>query len=186
MTLETIYYIGQTVAVVAILISLIFVGIQMRDGNRLARAQMHQEISDSFINLVMTLPDESDSFFEAWFSLDAYKQLGRRDSEMVNATMLGLWKHFENVYYQHKSGFVEDTYFQSTTQFMSIFRAREGIRFWWDGRKAVFAPEFVAFVETLKTPDMPVDMKAVMQGGLASDADAANPDKIPTPEEPGE
>ena len=169
MDLETIYYIGQTVAVVAILVSLIFVGIQMRDGNRLARAQMHQEISNSFINLVMTLPDENDAFFEAWFSLDAYRQLGRRDSEMVNATMLGLYKHFENVYYQHKSGFVEDTYFQSTTQFMSIFRAREGIRFWWDGRKAVFAPEFVAFVETLKTPGMPIDMKALARGGPAPD-----------------
>ncbi|GLQ19181.1 hypothetical protein ACFFUB_12250 [Algimonas porphyrae] len=173
MSLETIYYIGQTVAVVAILISLVFVGIQIRDGNRLARAQMHQEISDSFINLVMTLPDESDMFFEAWFSVVAYKQLGRRDSEMVNAILLGLYKHFENVYYQYKSGFVEETYFQSTTQFMSIFRAREGIQFWWDGRKAVFAPEFVAFVETLSIPDMPIDMKATTRGEGVSERSKA-------------
>jgi len=163
MTLETIYYIGQTVAVIAILVSLIFVGIQMRDGNRLARAQMHQDISDSFIQLVMTLPDESDTFFEAWFSLEAYKKLGRRDTEMLTATMLALWKYFENVYYQHKNGFVDEEYFQSTTKFMSIFLAREGIRFWWDGRKAVFATEFITFVETLKTSDMPVDMKAILQ-----------------------
>lgn len=183
MTLETIYYIGQTVAVIAILISLIFVGMQMRDSNRLARAQMHQEISDSFINLVMTLPDESDEFFEAWFSLELYQKLGRRDSEMFNAIMLGLWKHFENVYYQHKSGFVEETYFQSTTQFMSIFRSREGVRFWWEGRKAVFAPEFIAFVKTLKTPDMPIDMKAVIQSKLMlGEGDAASDRK---PEEPG-
>jgi|GEM_PF-902526 len=182
MDLETIYYIGQTIAAAAILISLIFVGIQMRDGNRLARAQMHQEISDSFIQMVLALPDRNDAFYEAWFSKETYKTLGRSDTELVNGILLGLWRHFENVYYQHKSGFVEDTYFQSTTQFMSLFLAREGVQFWWEGRKAVFAPEFVAFVETLKTPAMPIDMKAILRGQPASDAEDANADA--TREEP--
>jgi len=160
MTLETVYYVGQTVAVIAILVSLIFVGIQMRDGNRVARAQMHQQISDSFISLVMTLPREDDRFYEAWLSSEVYKELGRSESETMNGVMLALWRHFENVYYQHKNGFVDKEYFQSTSRFMSIFIWREGIRFWWDGRKAVFAPEFASFMETLERPDMPLDMKA--------------------------
>jgi hypothetical protein len=47
MTLESIYYIGQTVAVVALLASLVFVGLQVRharhqteQANKLARAEM--------------------------------------------------------------------------------------------------------------------------------------------------
>ena len=182
MTLETIYYIGQTVAVIAILISLIFVGIQMRDSNRLARAQMHQEISDSFTNLVMTLPREHDRFYEAWFSPEAYKKLDRSESETMNGTMLALWKHFENVYYQHKNGFVDGEYFQSTSRFVSIFIWREGVRFWWEGRKAVFAPEFVSFVETLEQPDMPLDMKTMAHSGVADIT--ASSDTAPIPEEP--
>ena len=160
MTLETIYYIGQTVAVIAILVSLIFVGIQMRDSNRLARAQMHQEISESFTSLVMTLPREDDRFYEAWFSVEVYQSLKRSESETMNATLLALWKHFENMYYQHKNGFVDGEYFQSTSRFMSIFIWREGIRLWWEGRKAVFAVEFVSYVETLEKPTMPLDMNA--------------------------
>ncbi|NNE41455.1 MAG: hypothetical protein HKN14_11130 [Marinicaulis sp.] len=49
MTLENIYYIGQTIAVIALIISLIFVGIQVRQSkqqteqaNRLAKAQLSE------------------------------------------------------------------------------------------------------------------------------------------------
>ena len=40
MTLENIYYIGQTLAVMAILASLIFVGFQVRQNARHTRAQI--------------------------------------------------------------------------------------------------------------------------------------------------
>lgn len=48
MSLENIYYIGQTLAVVAILGSLIALLIQMRQGNRLVRAQLTSEIQAAF------------------------------------------------------------------------------------------------------------------------------------------
>ena len=174
MTLESIYYIGQTIAVVAILISLIFVGIQMRNGNRLARAQMHQQISDSFTQLMQLIIDESDDFFDAFFSAEAYQRLNRAKLETYNARQLAAWKQYENVFYQHKNGFVAEEYWRSTTKFMAVIIAREGIRFWWDGRKNTFAPEFIAFVETLKTPDMPIDMKAAAQGEPTPDGDDAS------------
>ena len=39
MTLETIYYIGQTIAVFALVASLIFVGVQIRDNSRAVKDQ---------------------------------------------------------------------------------------------------------------------------------------------------
>jgi len=81
MTLESIYYIGQTIAVLAILISLIFVGIQMRDGNRLARAQMHQQISDGFTQLLAGLDIHEDEFYEAMHDAKIYRDLSRGMTE---------------------------------------------------------------------------------------------------------
>lgn len=160
MSLEAIYYIGQTIAVIAILVSLIFVGIQMRDGNRLARAQMHQQIADSFTEVAAVMIDENADFYEALYSPKIYQSLTRENFEKFNARMLALWKHYENVFYQYKNGFVAEEYWQSTAQYMALLVSRGGIRFWWEGRKQTFAAEFITFVDGLVTPAMPLDMKS--------------------------
>lgn len=51
MTLETIYYIGQTIAVGAILISLVAIYIQQRKDHALARAENQREILREIENL---------------------------------------------------------------------------------------------------------------------------------------
>ena len=48
MTLENIYYIGQTIAVVAILGSLAGIYFQQRQANKIARSDMSQRVSSSF------------------------------------------------------------------------------------------------------------------------------------------
>ena len=74
MTLETVYYITQIIAVAAVLASLIFVGIQIRqnteqakDANRLARAQMHQQIADGFTQVMSFSMHTEDKLIEAIF-----------------------------------------------------------------------------------------------------------------------
>lgn len=42
MSFEDVYYIGQNIAVLALIISLVFVGLQVRLANRLARADMSE------------------------------------------------------------------------------------------------------------------------------------------------
>jgi len=51
MTLENIYYIGQTIAVGAILVSLVAIYIQQRKDHALARAEHQREILDSSTRL---------------------------------------------------------------------------------------------------------------------------------------
>jgi len=181
MTLETLYFITQIVAVGAILISLVFVGIQMRDANRLARAQMHHQIADGFTQLMQLVVDDSDDFFEAFYSAEAYQRLNRSKLETFNARQLAAWKYYENVYYQHKNGFVADEYWQSTTRLMVVLINREGIRYWWDARKNTFALEFVSLVDNLEAPDMPVDMKTLGRAALDAGDGAAQPDQCKGP-----
>jgi hypothetical protein len=163
MTLEAIYYIGQTIAVIAILISLIFVGIQIRDGNHLARAQMHQQIADNFTQVMQLAVDGDEEQYAALFSAEKFQNLSRVKLENLNARLLGIWKHYENVFYQHKNGFLHDAYWQSTMQYLAVWKAREGATIWWNGRKHTFAADFVTFVDSLEMPIMPVDMKQIAE-----------------------
>ena len=55
MTLESIYYIGQTIAVAAILGSLVAIYAQQRQANKIARMDMSQRVSDSFAGTMREL-----------------------------------------------------------------------------------------------------------------------------------
>ncbi|PHS22314.1 MAG: hypothetical protein COA84_12865, partial [Robiginitomaculum sp.] len=62
MTLESIYYIGQTVAVVAILASLVFVGMQVRQSNRAADQANDLARTELTLSVLNDVTDFSDRF----------------------------------------------------------------------------------------------------------------------------
>ena len=74
MTLESIYYIGQTIAVLALVMSLIFVGMQMRRANELARNEVSDRVVEAFAEKLQTVM--ADAEFSAVF-MRAYA--GRSD-----------------------------------------------------------------------------------------------------------
>lgn len=157
MSLETIYYISQIIAVLAVLASLIFVGIQIqqnteqaKDANRLARAQMHQQIADGFTEAMSLTLQIDDEIVESVFMNGITDQAGVAEMQKFSALMLGLLKHLENVFYQHKEGFVANEYWQSTCNYLILLLGRHGARQWWDKRKSVFANEFTQFVDELE------------------------------------
>lgn len=58
MTLENFYYAFEIVGVTAVLASLLFVGIQIRDANRLSRTQMTQDLRSKFLDLMNILIED--------------------------------------------------------------------------------------------------------------------------------
>jgi len=183
MTLETLYYISQIIAVLAVLASLIFVGIQIRqntaqaeNANKLARAQMHHQIADGFTQAMLLTLQAEDETVEKLFMKWKPDAASMAEMQKFSALMLGLCKHLENVFYQHKQGFIADAYWQSTCNYMALLLGREGSKQWWTERKAVFAPEFTDFVDALEAPHV---FKELDEAGnpLPPQADTEEPDE---------
>jgi hypothetical protein len=73
MSLESIYYIGQTIAVAAILVSLLFVAYQTRQTHRLARMELTRSLlaeTRSFADVLSASPEMSDFMFDARIATD--------------------------------------------------------------------------------------------------------------------
>lgn len=60
MTLESIYYIGQTLAVAAILVSLIFVGVQVRQNSKSMRMAAYQAAQERLDNVRQMIVENAD------------------------------------------------------------------------------------------------------------------------------
>lgn len=95
MTLETIYYIGQTVAVVAILASLGAIWLQMRQGHQIARAELSNEFRQAYQNLTLRIVDDPE--LTRAFNL-LVVQRGRLDDEVTLNRMIGWFGAYSNIY----------------------------------------------------------------------------------------
>ena len=149
MTLESIYYIGQTIAVVAILGSLIGVFVQMRQANRLARAQLTSSSQDLIADHTRYVI-ENDTFARIYHqAMFTSKRLTDEEcTRYISWAEKGLM-NLERVYNLHRNHLVEP----------DIVRRLEAMMVWqlqmsplsragWEANKALrFSPEFIAYFD---------------------------------------
>lgn len=120
MTLENIYYIGQTIAVVAVLASLIFVGVQvrlstaqMKQSNNLARADMSERITSGYADSLREISSNSElagAFRKVMFD---HEELSPIEQTQIltyfNLTMM----NFRAAYIASREGLVETSQLES-------------------------------------------------------------------------
>ena len=152
MTLENINYIAQIFGAVAIFGSLIFVGIQVRQNTAMSRAEVHQQLSDTFTTYLETLSNHSSIVFGAINSRAGLEKLSDEELLRFSFLMVGLFKIWENAYYQHQNGFLTARNWQSNVNWMLTWYHMPGIQIWWRVRKDLFAEEFQAFLEASSRP----------------------------------
>lgn len=169
MTLETIYYIGQTVAVIAIIISLSFVGLQMRQNDRTAQAQIHQEIADAYNAMILTSAIDGGALFRAALSEKSIEEIDDQDLDNLSALLVTWFKWFENAYFQHKNGFLTDEYFEAYSRHLIAVYHRPAVQIWWRARGFVFAPEVRAILERSSPPEGARTLRQLAQQEASAD-----------------
>ena len=106
-TLEQVYLLGQTIAAVAVVISLVYVGIQVRQNTYATRSAARQTISgfniewygmaiDSKILADAILKDSDDG------------ALDKHEEQCLFFWHMMRWRTLENAYYQHHNRLLDD------------------------------------------------------------------------------
>ena len=95
MTLETVYYIGQTVAVLAILLSLVGIWLQMRQSQQIARADLSNQLRLAYQNLTFRMVDDPELVHG--FRVLVIER-GRLDDDITLGRMMGWFGAYANLY----------------------------------------------------------------------------------------
>ena len=80
MTLEQMFFISQTVAAFAIVGSLLFVAMELRNSNRDSRHRELEETREKYTRLILAIvgnPDLSRVWFDGIHNIDALEPAGR-------------------------------------------------------------------------------------------------------------
>jgi len=147
MTSEQVVAISQSVAAVGVILSLVFLAIQLRQNTRAVRASSIQ-------NLVQSLSDTAefnvDNEYLVPIMLKANTQpesLTGEERARLHFWFVMAFRRFEGVYFQRKLGLVDSAITDGFERsHLSILASKSGQTWWADG-KTIFNSGFVAYID---------------------------------------
>jgi len=146
MTLENIYYIGQTIAVVAILASLVFVALQMRASTQARKLEsLNVALGVHAQKIALLTGDDARAELFRKFALN-FDELSLNERGRIHALLWERSASFNQIVYLHSKGLVSDEEFlQQQATFVSILRTPGGRR-WWRIFQIQAPPKYSAYM----------------------------------------
>ena len=129
--------IGEVVAGAAVIASLVFVGLELRQNTAAIQAQTRQGLADrggQFITSISENPELARAFDLMWNPYGGTPRdvvLTYTDSVQARSALVGLLRHIENVYLQYHEGVVDETVLNSYGfRNTPVFQGPEFAEFW--------------------------------------------------------
>ncbi len=144
MTLEDLSYIAQTVGVLAILASLLFVGRQLQQAQKIERAAAQRELLarvSEFTWKISPIGAESDLFVKGLMDFD---DAPARQQGYLSAALADFVFITESALNMHKNGFFSDGTWQGIEGVALAMLRTPGGAQWWRYGQHYIGPEIVA------------------------------------------
>ena len=152
MTLPELAAIGEIVSSVAVIISLVYLAIQIRQNTEAERTSTYQSIVSDFgalNNNMASTPELSDMFVRG---LEDFNQFNPSERARISQAFFQCFRYFENMFYQHHRGYLDEEIWVGWKRLILTYYSRPGFQTWWEFRKDVYSEPFVKFLASEK-PD---------------------------------
>ncbi len=142
--------IRETLGALAVVASLVFVGLEIRQNTRSAQVSAYQDLIGQ-ISELNTLPFENPEFGRlllgnAVFAGEAGDLTDLETAQLNNYLWL-LFRHGDMAFYQYERGLLSEERLRSATMPMTTRLIYPYFRDEWERRKANFAPEYQSYVD---------------------------------------
>ena len=148
MNLSDLASIGSLVSGMAVVVSLIFLALQIRQSNLNQRAIVHQTRVTRSADLVLRAIEPS--LLSAWMmgahgDPDIGAERHWQYVHLMRTFLLGM----EDTFFQHRIGLMDDNVFQGVNQLMHRHFAQPGMRAVWKQLRDAFDPAFAVYGDRL-------------------------------------
>ena len=138
--------IGEIVGAVAVVVTLAYLAVQIRQNTKAVKATSHHAITDSF-NSISVLIAQDPKVGRLW-RLGNEDLSNLTDDEQVSHAflMLAYMRVFETLYYQRKIGTMEEQLFAAEEQTLRWVLTQPGFLAWWESNPISFSVEYRDYV----------------------------------------
>lgn len=147
MSIEDLSSIGEIIAAIATVVTLVYLAIQLRQNTRALKASTFQSISSELgqnVQPLLQTPDMAAIFAKGMNEPDALTM----DERLKNQAMyLAMFRRLESVFVQTELGSIDREFVLGPElSLLSIINSQFG-REWWESAKPIFYKPFVTHVE---------------------------------------
>lgn len=148
LSIEQLGNIGEFVGSVGVLISLVYLALQVRRNTETERTRTYQSVVSDFGQLNHTLaasPDLSMLFVNA---MEDFEGLSSAERARMSQLFYSSFRSFENMFYQNSRGYLEEDVWMGWRRIMLAYFHRPGFQSWWRLRRDVFSATFANYLES--------------------------------------
>jgi hypothetical protein len=156
--LDRVHKIGEFIAAIAVVISLIFVGIEVKQNNSIQIQQATQNLSRDWSDVVAAYQDPNLACLFIRLGNDR-ANLTAQEATQIEAVIWRIYKVYEQLHYQNVQGMVDASVWNGFKRLIMIEASYETFRVWWGGYQATFSPRFREFLDELMA-EIPVNTEA--------------------------
>jgi hypothetical protein len=137
---------AELVGIAAIVASLIFVGLQMRQSHEIALVTLYQMRADA-AREVMVASLQSDGLVRAFERMDAGESPTPADTYFLETSLQLLFNHFENSHFLYQRGFLTEEHWLSDIANLTSTLMDPEAREIWDATKHVYRTSYVDAID---------------------------------------
>ena len=149
MTLQDIGNIGEFVAAVATLATLIYLAVQIRQNTDSVKAAAAQSVLEALNEALQSAASSPQQARVVVLGQTDYGKLSDDERMQFMIWFLGWFRILEQAYHSHLLGHLEPRIWNGHARHLEGVMQAPAIRRWWKLRRSVFSSEFQEFVEDL-------------------------------------
>lgn len=168
MSWDAISAISQAVGSVAVVLSVLYLAVQVHQSNRVAKVAAQDAAAAAVRDVTNTFMDNAEMARIWRIGLENLGSLSVDDQARFFHGTHQFLKAFETIHYHHVNGLMDEQMWAGWQELLRHYIASPGIRHYWNLRGALFSERFRQYIAVMHPPD---DRRTV--GGLAEEkADA--------------
>ncbi len=144
---------GEVAGAVAVVVSLLYLSAQIRQGNRVAKAAAQESLAYSVRDITRQMAGDPEVYRIFQQGVEEFDSLEGDDRGRFFHLAFQFGKAFESAHYHHERGLLDDGTWEGWLTVLGHYFHAPGWRKYWALRSDLYSPEFRAFVATVPKPD---------------------------------
>lgn len=149
MTLQELGSLGEFVGSVGVIVSLVYLAVQIRQNTRSVRASTQQafvDVNASFAGLLISNPHMAQVYRTG---IDDHSRLSEDEQVQFDMLMVTYFRNMQNLFQQHERGVLEYDVWEGSMRNMRWYMRQPGVAAWWETRSRMFSARFCEFLASL-------------------------------------
>jgi hypothetical protein len=146
-TLNELGNLGEFISGLAVVVTLVYLALQIRYNTRAVRSSMHQDMVESTLRIAESVSDNADIARIVLKADEDYGSLTKEEQVRFEAYAERVFGNFESVFYSYRNSMIEEDLWESWESSFLDDISRDSMRRFWKDERPLHLRDFMDFVD---------------------------------------